>query len=135
MDAWTRHDWMIAAMFASAAISALVLLFISAPYGRHVRAGWGPQLPARAGWIVMESPAVIGFAAIYAAGAHRAEAVPLLLLGLWQFHYLQRTVIFPLRMRGGRPMPLAIVGLALTFNLLNAYVNARWISELGHYPR
>jgi hypothetical protein len=135
LPAMQLHDWMVAAMFGSAAISALVLLFISAPYGRHVRAGWGPQLPARVGWIVMESPAVIGFIAIYAAGAHRAEVVPLLLLAMWQFHYLQRTIVFPLRMRGGRPMPLAIVFLSLAFQTVNAYVNARWISHLGDYPR
>jgi steroid 5-alpha reductase family enzyme len=30
-------------------------------------------------------------------------------------------------------MPLAIVGLALAFNGLNAYLNARWISHFGRY--
>jgi steroid 5-alpha reductase family enzyme len=27
-----------------------------------------------------------------------------------------------------------IVGLAIVFNCTNAYINARWISHLGHYP-
>ena len=30
-----------------------VLLFISAPYGRHWREGWGPTVKARVGWVVM----------------------------------------------------------------------------------
>jgi steroid 5-alpha reductase family enzyme len=136
MDAGNLHGWLLASMFGFAAVTALVLTFITAPYGRHVRAGWGPQVPARLGWVVMESPAVVGFIAIYAYGAHRAEVVPLVLLGLWQFHYVQRTVIYPLRMRpGGRPMPVLIVLLAFVFQSLNGFVNARWISELGAYPQ
>src|SRR5688572_18323120 len=135
MSDWHTHDWAVAAMFAGAAISAVVLLFLSAPYGRHARAGWGPQLPPRLGWVLMESPAVVGFVAWYATGEHRAELVPLRLLGLWQVHYLQRTFVFPLLMRGGRPIPIAVVAMALAFNSHNAYVNATWLSGYGHYPR
>jgi steroid 5-alpha reductase family enzyme len=32
-------------------------------------------------------------------------------------------------------MPALVVGLGFGFNLLNGWVNARWISELGAYPR
>ncbi|MCA9675198.1 MAG: DUF1295 domain-containing protein [Kofleriaceae bacterium] len=122
-------------MFALAAATALALALITAPYGRHGRPGWGPTVPARVGWIVMESPAVVAFLAIYLAGPHRADAAPLVLLALWQVHYVQRTVVFPLRMRAaGRRMPVLVVALALAFNGLNAYVNARWLSALGTYP-
>jgi hypothetical protein len=115
-------------------IVAGVLAFVAAPYGRHGRAGWGPQVPARVGWIVMESPAVLVFGAIYLQGAHRAEVVPLLLLGVWMLHYVHRAAIFPFRMRtAGRTMPAVVVLMAIVFNLANAYVNARWISHLGSY--
>lgn len=83
----------------------------------------------------MELPAVVWFAAVYAAGAHRFELVPLCLFGLWQLHYVNRALVFPLRMRAGaRRMPVLIVGLAIAWNLLNGYINGRWISELGRYP-
>ena len=39
-------------------VTFFVLLFISAPYGRHLRSGWGPLLPKRLGWILMEAPAL-----------------------------------------------------------------------------
>ena len=32
----------------------IVLLNISAPYGRHNRSGWGPQIDNKLGWILME---------------------------------------------------------------------------------
>lgn len=117
-----------------AVITALALLFVTAPYGRHQRGGWGSTISARAGWVIMESPAVLWFGAVYAAGDHRGDTVPLILFAMWQWHYLQRTLIFPLRMRAsGKRTPLLVVGLAIGFNLLNGYVNARWISQLGRY--
>ena len=128
------HFILVLAMFAAAAATALALFWIVAPYGRHRRAGWGPTLPARVGWILMESPAVLFYGAVYALGEQRFESVPLILLGLWQIHYVHRTFVFPFRLRGkDRRMPWAIVLMALGFNLLNAYVNARWISHLGAY--
>lgn len=128
------HHLVVLSVFATGALTAAALLFVSAPYGRHVREGWGPSLPSRVGWIVMESPAVLLFAAIYASGAHRAETVPLVLLGMWQLHYVHRTFIFPFRMRAtGKRMPILIPGMALIFNTVNAYINARWISHLGIY--
>ena len=40
-------------------ITFVYLFFISAPYGRHIRKGWGRNISARAGWVIMESPCVI----------------------------------------------------------------------------
>ena len=117
-----------------AAITVVLLVFISAPYGRHTRSGWGPVMPARWAWILMESPAVLLYCTVFFLGDHRFELVPLLLLGLWQVHYLHRTFIFPFRMRSsGKTVPLLIPALALFFNSLNAWINARWISHLSAY--
>ena len=107
---------------------------MAAPYGRHLREGWGPTVPERLGWIIMESPSVVFFAGVFAMGARRHDAAPLVLLALWELHYLQRTLVFPLRMRAGRPMPILIPALATSFNFLNSWNNARWISNAGTYP-
>ncbi len=127
------HRWAVLTELALAPITALVLAFVVAPYGRHTRPGWGPTIPSRLGWFVMELPAVALFAVFFLTGAHRFELVPLILFGLWQLHYLNRTILFPLRMRTARRMPLVIPALAIAFNVLNAYVNARWIGHLGQY--
>jgi protein-S-isoprenylcysteine O-methyltransferase Ste14 len=134
MDESNLHAWCIWLELGLAAVTVVATLMVDAPYGRYARKGWGPQIPAKVGWIVMESPAVLVFAAIYLQGDHRVELVPLCLLAMWQAHYINRTYIFPFRMRSeGKTMPAAVAGLAVVFNVLNAYINARWISHLGQY--
>ena len=134
MSEFAWHAWAVRAEFLLALVTMAALLFVPAPYGRYERRGWGPTVPARLGWVLMETPAVALFAAFFFSGRHRWEIVPLVLLGLWQLHYVHRTFVFPLRMRSsGRRMPVLVVLLAIAFNTLNAYVNARWIGSLGSY--
>jgi 3-oxo-5-alpha-steroid 4-dehydrogenase 1 len=125
--------WLVLLEIALAVATALGLRFLTAPYGRHGRPGWGPTVPARVGWLVMESPAVLWFLAVYLTGAHRADTVPLVLLALWQLHYVQRAFVYPFLMRAGARMPLSIMAMAIAFNLLNGYVNARWVGDLGDW--
>lgn len=128
------HTGMCLGIIGVGVLTFLVLLFVSAPYGRHTRKGWGPTLPSRWGWILMETPPVLFFIWVFAWGTHRWEWVPLIFLGLWQLHYIHRAYIFPFRMRSqGKRMPLLVMSLALLFNFPNAYINARWISEWGGY--
>ena len=129
------YRWFVYAELLLAAVTFVALLFVVAPYGgRHGRGGWGPTVPARVGWVVMEAPASLLFAAFYVLGEHRFELVPLLFLLLWQVHYIYRAFVYPFLMRSGSRMPVLVMLLAILFNLLNAWVNARWISEYGAYP-
>ncbi|MEC7524744.1 MAG: DUF1295 domain-containing protein [Myxococcota bacterium] len=129
------HFTLACVEIAIAIPTVIALLWTTAPYGRHARDGWGPTIPARLGWIAMETPAVLLYVGIFALGDHRLETAPLAMLALWQLHYVHRTYVFPFRMRAdGKRMPLSIPLMAIVFNCLNAYVNARWISHLGDYP-
>ena len=128
------HFWMVLVMIALALQAFVLLLLVNAPYGRFARAGWGPTMSTRRAWIIFESPAVVVFAAIYFAGDNALETVPLIFFSIWQFHYIVRTLIFPFRIREtGKTIPVVIVAVAIIFNVLNAYINARWISHLGQY--
>jgi protein-S-isoprenylcysteine O-methyltransferase Ste14 len=82
----------------------------------------------------MESPAPLVFAWVHAHGAHAREPAPLALLALWLAHYGHRAFVYPLRLRGGRPMPAAIALLGACFNAFNAWLNAAWTASLGAYP-
>lgn len=133
----TGADSLIAASWAVIAAGLLafgILWWIAAPYGRFMREGWGPTLPSRVGWTLMEAPSAIGFLAVYAFGAHRLASVPVLFLLLWQAHYLHRALVFPWRLREhGKRMPWLIVGTGVFFNCVNTWLNARWISDAGSY--
>lgn len=119
---------------ALAVVTFVALRFMTAPYGRYVRAGWGVTVPARAGWLVMESVSSLLFAVVFWSGPRRTDLVALVLFAMWQSHYLYRAFVYPLLLRGGRRMPVAVVLLAIGFNVLNASVNAYWIGWLGRYP-
>jgi protein-S-isoprenylcysteine O-methyltransferase Ste14 len=116
-----------------AAAVSLMLRFVSAPYGRHRREGWGPQVPAWVGWMVMESPEVLLFVGVFFAGSHALRPVPLVLAAMWLLHYVYRSFVYPLKLKRSRTMPVSVVAMAFVFSLVNAYLNARWISELGEY--
>lgn len=117
-----------------AVVTAVTLLFINAPYGRHHRPGFGPEMGATLGWVVMESPAVLVFIAVFFVGDGAWEPVPLLFLALWQAHYLQRTYIFPFLMRmRGKKSPLLTVVIAVGFNTVNASLNACAVSHVPYF--
>ena len=123
------------AWLAMAGLIFCLLFFVTAPYGRFTRKGWGPKMSNRLGWILQEAPASLVVLVFWALGDRQAETVPLVLLVLWQIHYIHRSFIFPFRLRGERKQTTVLtVCLAIFFNFCNAYLNARWLFFLGpHY--
>ncbi|MDP7042670.1 MAG: methyltransferase [Candidatus Thalassarchaeaceae archaeon] len=122
-----------------ALLAFIALLFVKAPYGRHERSGWGPRIPARWGWIIMESPSIIVmtvFFAFFAANWWETDAVAIVLYALWMAHYLHRGIIWPARARiSKKMMPFGIVALSIVFNGVNSWVNAEWVYSINHpYP-
>jgi len=111
-----------------AGIVFLLLFFFAAPYGRYSQSGWGPRIGSRTGWIIMEAAAPLVFAICFIFGSNAVTVTTIVFLGFWQFHYIYRAFIYPLRMRSnGRGMPIIIIGLGLLFNTINGYLNGRYI--------
>jgi protein-S-isoprenylcysteine O-methyltransferase Ste14 len=107
------------------------LMFVTAPYGRHLKAGWGPTVSNRVGWILMEAPSPIGMAVLYAIGDNKSSTSLIFLL-LWLTHYVHRAFIFPFRLRdSGKRMPVVVMLSGVLFNLVNAYINGRWLFTLA----
>jgi 3-oxo-5-alpha-steroid 4-dehydrogenase 1 len=132
MDERAFYDIALWALFAVAAVTAGALLFITAPYGRHARRGFGPQMPSTAGWLVMESVASLGMLAMFLARDRHRDPAAIAFLALWELHYVHRAFVYPFRRKDGRkPMPVSVVALAVLFNSWNAYLNGRWLFSLG----
>lgn len=116
-------EWVAYGTLLLAPVVFILLFFVRAPYGRHIRRGWGPVLDNRMGWFIMESPAVLVFGALMFFYAGRNLTVVLLFL-MWQIHYVHRVFIYPWTLTKGRKMPVLILLMALLFNTSNAYLNA-----------
>jgi hypothetical protein len=130
------HEFLLLLSGIAAVVTFPVLFFISAPYGRHGREGFGLKISSTAGWLVMEVPAAIVLPLCFALGNRTASPVATAFVVLWGIHYIYRGFIFPFRRRGAaKEMPLVIAGLGLTFNLLNGYLNGRWLFTFSDpYP-
>ena len=104
--------------------NAVLVLGVSAPYGRYSRKGWGPMLPARVAWVTQEAPSLL--LPLYLLPGHRPECLrspgTAALLTAFLAHYFHRAVVYPLRLRGGKPTPAAVWLLALAFCVYNGFL-------------
>ncbi len=117
-------------VLVTAAVVFPVLFFITAPYGRHARPGFGPMVPAKLGWVVMESPSLFLFVALWLRNPQFGSPLVTALGVLWVIHYSQRTFVFSLLMRDeNRQQPLMTVVMAIVFNLLNTSGNALGLTD------
>jgi 3-oxo-5-alpha-steroid 4-dehydrogenase 1 len=108
----------------------------TAPYGRHTRTDWGPSISNQLGWCVMELVSLLVFAGLFLAGPNDKTAPMWVFFALWTAHYVNRSLIFPWRTRTqGKTIPLAIVGSAAAFNIVNAGLNGLYLGWVGAvYP-
>jgi protein-S-isoprenylcysteine O-methyltransferase Ste14 len=112
-----------------AAGTFLLLFFVTAPYGRHTRTGWGPAVPARLGWILMEAVAPLAFLYFFLKGNKSPNPITVLFLGLFLLHYVNRSFIYPFRMKNSdRPMALTVVLMGMFFNSVNGLLNGRYLN-------
>jgi hypothetical protein len=120
--------------YVFAAISFLILLFVSAPYGRFVRSGWGPTLPAKWAWMIMEFPAMIVIFLIFLKNGSWTNPISVAFIILWEIHYVQRTLIYPLTLKSGKKaFPVLLVLFAILFNSLNGFLNGTYLFEIQIY--
>ena len=112
-----------------------ILFYIPAPYGRHVRSGWGPQINNRLGWVLMEVPVLCVLWYFIFSSFEKQTLVTFIMVGLFSFHYINRTFIFPLRLRTkGKTMPLLIVASGMFFNVINGFSLGYYFKYIAHYP-
>jgi protein-S-isoprenylcysteine O-methyltransferase Ste14 len=112
-----------------------LLLSITAPYGRHSRKDWGPMIPNRLGWIIMELPSLVMFVIFFLVGPNPINIVTLIFFLLYSIHYFNRSIIFPFRTHTSKKfMPLIIAIFAIFFNLINGFINGYYFGTIsGEY--
>jgi 3-oxo-5-alpha-steroid 4-dehydrogenase 1 len=120
-------------IFSFAALVFVLLFFISAPYGKFLRKGWGISVKAKIAWMVMEFPSPTLMVFFYLT-SDRMSLATLVFLILWLSHYLYRTFIYPFRQSGkDKAYPMILVAMAFCFNCLNGYINGYGVFQYYTY--
>jgi len=133
-DLMPLFNTLLTVEYIFAAISFFILLFVSAPYGRFVRPGWGPTISAKWAWMIMEFPAMLVIMLIFLRNGSWTNPVSLVFIILWEIHYIQRTLIYPLTHKTSKnPFPLLLILFAIIFNSLNGFLNGTYLFELQAY--
>ena len=117
-----------------ALVAFVFLAFINAPYGRYVRKGWGPTLPSRFGWMIMELPAFLVIAWVVLTNLNKAGAFGIFFLLIWEAHYFYRAGVYPFIMTSpNKPFPVLLVFFAICFNSINGAANGLSLNEMGGF--
>jgi len=121
--------WLQFGMIGTALMTFAATMTINAPYGRYSTAkGWGPLLPAKFCWFMMESPNLFIPMAVYlhyATPRCSSNYSNNILMCMFVMHYINRAIIYPLRMaRDASPMPLTVAVLAFVFTCWNGLMQA-----------
>ncbi|KAJ0089166.1 hypothetical protein Patl1_31725 [Pistacia atlantica] len=134
----TLFQYCLLTLYITAPPTFISLRFLQAPYGKHHRPGWGPTMSPPLAWFLMESPTLWLTFLIFPFGRNFNNPKSFILMSPFLLHYFHRTCIYPIRLyvnntsqKSGFPVTVAL--MAFGFNLLNAYLQARWVSHYKDY--
>lgn len=105
----------------------IALYFITAGYGKFASKKWGPAINNKLGWVLMESPVFIVMCILWIMSERKFNPALIVIFCIFQTHYLQRSFIFPFLLKGKSKMPLSIIIMGITFNILNAIMQGGWL--------
>ena len=113
------------------AILTFFLLFsVTAPYGKFSSSNWGILINYRIGWFIQEIISPISFSYFFLTGSTGKSFTIWVLFSIWIFHYINRSIIFPIRIKNGSKIPIPIILSAISFNIINGFINGY---HLGNY--
>ena len=109
-------------MAGMAVVVFISLYFVTAGYGQFRTRQWGWSINNKAGWVLMEAPVFLVMLAIWWLSPAKWALPQLVLFGLFELHYFQRSFVFPFLMKGRSQMPIAIMLSGVLFNVINGYL-------------
>ena len=105
-------------MFIIGLVVFVSLYFVDAGYGKMRSEKWGPAMNNKVGWMLMECPVFLVMLYLYFKsfalyGGVTKQAPYWLFFLIFEFHYFQRSFIFPFLLKGKSKMPVAIMILSV----------------------
>lgn len=109
-------------MLALALVVFVSLYFVTAGYGQFRSREWGWSIDNRLGWVLMELPVLLVMLFVWWQSPLKWHLPQLVLFLLFEFHYVQRSLVFPFLMRGRSQMPVCIMLMGIVFNVVNGAI-------------
>jgi len=127
------YNFSIVLILGLAGIIFLLLFFISAPYGKFLRKGWGPSVRSKWAWMIMEAPSPVLMAFFFLITDQKSIS-QVIFICLWIAHYIHRTLIYPFTQSGSnKSYPVILVIMAFIFNCFNGFLNGYGVFHLISY--
>ena len=120
--------WLILAI-----ISFLFLFRINAPYGKFFTKNWGFLINFKLGWFIQEIISPLFLFYFFITGTGEKTFLHWFLISIWIIHYINRSIIFPLRINKSSEIPLLIIFLAMFFNIVNGFINGFYMGNLASF--
>ena len=131
---WATYQTILYGWILLAVIVFLVLLKITAPYGRYTSSKWGPFISNKWGWVIMELPVLIVLYLLIIPEILLFSFPYLIMIGLFSLHYINRIFVFPFRLHTkGKKMPVVIMFSAIFFNIMNGFSFGYYFSHFASY--
>ena len=120
----TAYNLLLKSMVAMASVVFVALYFVKAGYGKFRTPGWGFSINNKTAWVLMEAPVFFTMAVLWLQSADPWLLPQLVLFLLFELHYFQRSFVFPLLLKGKGSMPVCIMLMGVTFNVVNGMMQA-----------
>ena len=123
-------------MFLVGLVVFVSLYFVDAGYGKMRSEKWGPSMNNKVGWLLMECP--VFFVVLYEYikslpmyGGLTMNAPYWVFFLIFEFHYFQRSFVFPFLLKGKSKMPFAIMIMSVVWNLINGYIQGYFLFHIA----
>lgn len=114
-------------MIGLAVVVFIALYFVEAGYGMLINPKWGKTISNKKAWFWMEFPIFIAMLILWACSPHRFNLMSVIFLIIFELHYFQRVFVFPFLLKGKGKMPITIMLMGISFNILNAAMQGYWL--------
>jgi len=135
------YHYLLPVMTILGVLVFITLQFITPAYGMTFNNRWGFSVRSNIGWFIMEAPVFFAMLLLYFISIiyniRPFNIVTFTMFFFFEFHYFQRSFIFPLLMKGQSKMPISIIMTGFVFNTFNAIMQGGWLfffSPANQYP-
>ena len=127
------YDSILFPWLVLAIISFIFLFKVNAPYGKFSNNGWGKLFNYKIGWFIQEIVSPITFSYFFITGAADKNIISWILFSIWVGHYINRSIIFPIRLSNAKSIPASVIVSAIFFNLINGFINGFYLGNLAFF--